>query len=589
MTEFLTYTITSGGTVNYKLNTEGGTATLANDVTFYDDTGTDAITQVNIKKIGNNDGEADVLRFDLSSFNDNFTITIQDEGPEDTIILKEMQSSVTNSDGSITATYVGRDGQTYSVLVKAGDAQVELTPASDHVVEGTGADDFINNDYDGDPQGDVVDALDHSDGSDNDSINAGGGNDIVLAARGDDTIDGGAGDDAIYGDGQSSAATQTTSATTDYGANQKLAVTLTVPDDASCGPIHAEGIISNTPVEQSYNIAIVLDTSGSTGRSAGGDFDGDGSNDTILNVEQEAVRALIDAVVNDLAAPDANVGLIEFYTSAMIVGSYTAGTDADGNGTLDVIDATKTLTPGGLTNYEAGLQQAIAYLNTQPSDASNLVYFLSDGEPNNPSSSQMAYTDEVATLIDPNGLNATIRAFGVGNGVSETKLDYVDDGIDNNSVEVITDLAALNDALTTPPLMKSDVDRVEFYVNGVLAETMPAADLTETPVGLSYDVDLSTLVSGADDTVTVKVVLNDGATTTVSTTQTIEHGGDCDDGDDLLIGGAGNDSLYGMGGDDTFAVDDTLGNDLIIGGESGETNGDTLDLSGVTTGLTVDL
>lgn len=60
-------------------------------------------------------------------------------------------------------------------------------------------------------------------------------------------------------------------------------------------------------------------------------------------------------------------------------------------------------------------------------------------------------------------------------------------------------------------------------------------------------------------------------------------------GNDTLYAGAGNDGLVGSSGDDTFVVTDGWGTDTIEGSETLETNGDTLDLSGVTTNLTVNL
>ncbi|MDG1375488.1 MAG: calcium-binding protein, partial [Yoonia sp.] len=60
-------------------------------------------------------------------------------------------------------------------------------------------------------------------------------------------------------------------------------------------------------------------------------------------------------------------------------------------------------------------------------------------------------------------------------------------------------------------------------------------------------------------------------------------------GDDTINGGAGNDTMVGSSGDDTFAVTDGWGTDTIAGNETLETSGDTLDLSGVTTNLTVNL
>ena len=58
-------------------------------------------------------------------------------------------------------------------------------------------------------------------------------------------------------------------------------------------------------------------------------------------------------------------------------------------------------------------------------------------------------------------------------------------------------------------------------------------------------------------------------------------------GNDTLIGGAGNDTAYGGSGDDTIDYSGS-GNDLIEGGETGETFGDTLDASNNTVGMDVD-
>ena len=61
------------------------------------------------------------------------------------------------------------------------------------------------------------------------------------------------------------------------------------------------------------------------------------------------------------------------------------------------------------------------------------------------------------------------------------------------------------------------------------------------------------------------------------------------DDNDLIIGGTGADQIYGQSGDDTINIEDGFGSDTIIGGETGETNGDNLDLTAVTQNVTVDL
>ncbi|WP_334195331.1 Hint domain-containing protein, partial [Pararhodobacter sp.] len=58
-------------------------------------------------------------------------------------------------------------------------------------------------------------------------------------------------------------------------------------------------------------------------------------------------------------------------------------------------------------------------------------------------------------------------------------------------------------------------------------------------------------------------------------------------GNDTLVTSTGNDTAYGGSGDDVFRVFDEFGHHQIVGGETGETEGDTLDASAVTADLTM--
>ncbi len=58
-------------------------------------------------------------------------------------------------------------------------------------------------------------------------------------------------------------------------------------------------------------------------------------------------------------------------------------------------------------------------------------------------------------------------------------------------------------------------------------------------------------------------------------------------GDDTIDSGLGDDTVYGGSGDDTFALTDKIDNDVIVGGETGETNGDSLDSSTINDDLTL--
>ncbi len=156
------------------------------DIVFTDD-GTEAITSIHIAKMGKGDDEQDVFRFDLSTFDDDFTITVWSEGTEDYFVFSNAQSIVDNGDGTSTITYTGSDDQTHYVTIDTGLAQLEFYTSD------------VSEEYD-----DVIDAGSGDDSVDGgygqDVIDGGDGADTLIGNVGSDTIAGGAGDDVIFGD-----------------------------------------------------------------------------------------------------------------------------------------------------------------------------------------------------------------------------------------------------------------------------------------------------------------------------------------------------------------------------------------------------
>jgi hypothetical protein len=65
------------------------------------------------------------------------------------------------------------------------DMYTGYTPSLDYIVEGTSGADTIDASYTGDPEGDMVDASDAADGSDDDSID-GGAQDTMVGGAGSD-------------------------------------------------------------------------------------------------------------------------------------------------------------------------------------------------------------------------------------------------------------------------------------------------------------------------------------------------------------------------------------------------------------------
>ncbi|WP_260870000.1 tandem-95 repeat protein [Vibrio jasicida] len=123
---------------------------------------------------------------------------------------------------------------------------------------------------------------------------------------------------------------------------------------------------------QDYNIAFVLDTSGSMGSWVGS------AKDEVLDVFDE----LLASVNQGVEPGTVNILLSEFATGATKVievdlSSATARTDF-------VEELNKIGDYGsGNTNYESGLQSAVDWFGTQPNvNGENITYFITDGQPN---------------------------------------------------------------------------------------------------------------------------------------------------------------------------------------------------------------
>ncbi|GFE70696.1 PKD domain-containing protein [Chroococcus sp. FPU101] len=181
----------------------------------------------------------------------------------------------------------------------------------------------------------------------------------------------------------------------------------------------------------------VIDISGSTSSlvqgltTPVGDQNGDGSSNTILDVEIASFKALNQELRNRGLGNVAEVSIVAFSSSAsrldMEPGTTgfqsftTPDKDSDNNGIKDVDQVLMSLDDGGSTNYEAALQQAIAAVTTAGTvpNGGNVI-FLSDGLPNTGGS----FTDEANVIRNTKGQN--LRAFGVGTGAQLSPLQQID-------------------------------------------------------------------------------------------------------------------------------------------------------------------
>lgn len=127
-----------------------------------------------------------------------------------------------------------------------------------------------------------------------------------------------------------------------------------------------------TPVAQDYNVAMMLDVSGSMGNA---------------NDPSSKMALLLDAVQNLMADFNAypngtiNVHIVPFGTDSLTGRTFNVSDPAGLQAIITYLEGLNTT--NGLTNYEAPLQDAAAWLQgVAGNGGTNLSYFISDGEPN---------------------------------------------------------------------------------------------------------------------------------------------------------------------------------------------------------------
>ncbi|WP_176090516.1 VCBS domain-containing protein, partial [Achromobacter anxifer] len=200
--------------------------------------------------------------------------------------------------------------------------------------------------------------------------------------NGDETVKGGSGDDVLLGD--------------------------------------QGGMLKNVTPGASYNIALVLDLSGSMANKWGSGS----SRESRLDTAKKALKALLE---NQLAIHDGtiNVSLITFegdYGSRLqkeISGLTSANVD-------QMVNILMGLQTGGGTPYGEAFREATNWLNGQPTtDANgnafkNLTFFLTDGEP----TTEWNYNrdTEFGRLADV----SDVHGIGIGSGVSTSTLNKYD-------------------------------------------------------------------------------------------------------------------------------------------------------------------
>ncbi|MBW3696979.1 VWA domain-containing protein [Vibrio sp. T187] len=185
------------------------------------------------------------------------------------------------------------------------------------------------------------------------------------------------------------------------------------------------GIQDNSTAPTNYNLALVVDTSGSMGSTLNAN-----SNQSRLDV----VRAALISMLADIAGHPGviNLTLIGFESSASVKIDID---DLDSNDlTSTVNDAINALSADGGTNYEAAFDSAKDWFDDQPSGYENMTFFLTDGIPtvsttsgsNNGSTTEYnEFVDSVSAFQELSTVSS-VRAIGIGDGINSDILEYFD-------------------------------------------------------------------------------------------------------------------------------------------------------------------
>ncbi|MBE9046835.1 tandem-95 repeat protein [Pleurocapsales cyanobacterium LEGE 10410] len=210
-------------------------------------------------------------------------------------------------------------------------------------------------------------------------------------------------------------------------------------------------------ITESYNIAFIVDRSGSMGGSR----------------IQETKSALIQLINSfEQSGIDENID----YSVISFSDSFTRNDTSDSATAESLINS---INAGGGTTYSGALGSASAFFGTQfQFKANNLAYFVSDGQPN---SSDLLYVREANGL---KLLTDEVRAYGVG-GANLSVLNIIDS---EGEAEFLSDAGDLFDAFDTS-IDKNLIDRIEVRQEGRpdLIDTIAPDELTEEGFNLTYE------------------------------------------------------------------------------------------------------
>ena len=432
-------------------------------------------------------------------------------------------------------------------------------PMPDHIVSGTGGDDWIDTFYTDDPQGDLIDAGDAPDLSDDDHVQAGDGNDTVLAGLGDDLVEGGAGhdqleggegNDTLYGNAGNDRMYGNDGDDVGYGGAGNDTFEGNYGSDYFEGGAGDDSILGDVGDDTLIGGAGNDWLRGSVGNDSmsggtGDDYIWSGFQDDTISLEDNFGNDTIE--MEDIDETTGDVLDASAVTSDLTVdlraASAGVGTLSDGVSTAHFEGVEHLILGSGDHTIVLGQTSGVDVLQgfTAPTDNGDGTFTGHD---------VLDLTDMInddGDLIDT--ADVTVSDDGAGNAV-----------LSFPGGEGLTLIGIAPSALGSPAALHAiGIPLAPVNSDGVVEGTS-GGDLIDDSYAGDPDGDVVDGADGDDDL--------------------IEAGA----GDDTIDGGAGNDTMRGGGGDDTFTMGAQGGtSNTIDGGEDGETLGDTLNIIGPAT------
>ncbi|WP_374041456.1 tandem-95 repeat protein [Vibrio diabolicus] len=375
---------------------------------------------------------------------------------------------------------------------------------------------------------------------------------------------------------------------------------------------------------QDYNIAFVLDTSGSMGNWVGT------AKQEVLDVFDE----LLSAANQGEKPGTVNIHLSEFASSASAVISVDLSSPTARDEFVKELNSAIGDEGDGGTNYEAGLQSAVEWFSSQPNpNGQNITYFVTDGQPNRATHLYHLAQNEFSKVIldvDDSGKLVTLQdivsnsSYSYGQTVTykgdvvidsygqvyspltgrtlgdidryNGSIRYYDEGGSSTQAQHMYQvLAALSSVESiglgsgvdeqtlkqydTDGVVESDID-VTKLAETILGQDVPLKQGSDTiQGGEGDDILLGDLIEFGGNEQGLSAIQSHVAQQTGQDVSTIDgediheyvknnleefnqsHQGDKSDN---LSGGAGNDLLFGQGGNDILVGGE--GDDILIGG-----------------------